>query len=546
MKRRDFIKLTASASAFALMPFEVKALMNSINANNLDFGNRKVVLINLAGANDGLNTLVPINQYDLYSSLRPTIKVPDTGLKAYIPLDSTLNLDQQVGLNPALTHFKSLYEDGWLKVLQGVGYPSQNKSHFASTDLYMTGNDGNSVLNGKNSGWMGRFMEQFYQDKLKEDFPLAVQIGSLKNSLGFHGVAEHGMSINLTGQDPSGFYSVLNGLGGAPPNNIPTSDFGKELEYIIKIDELSNFYASTISDAFNKGKNIGNYPDTDIADQLKTVAKLISGGLESKFYMVRLSGFDTHGNQVEKSGEILGKHHTLLTELSQAIGAFFKDIKEQNVADDIVGLTYSEFGRKVKENGNLGTDHGEIAPMFVFGKSVKGGMAGINPDLTEATDKNNYQIKTVQHDYRQVMSTILQDFLGASNTVVDTSLFNYTTNESFVNYKIDELFKEEYQVDETKYSDILNTEGSFVNTEESVGWSAFPNPCKDLLQLRCDEDVISAEICIYDASSRLVFKETKDMFNGSIQLSIGHLKSESYYLTINSDENLAKIQLMKI
>lgn len=546
MERRDFIKLTASASAFALMPFEVKALMNSINANNLDIGNRKVVLINLAGANDGLNTLIPINQYDLYSNLRPTIKVPDTGLKAYIPLDATLELDQQVGLNPALTDFKSLYDEGWLKILQGVGYPSQNKSHFASTDLYMTGNDGNSVLNGKNSGWIGRFMEQFYQDKLKEDFPLAVQIGSLKNSLGFHGVAEHGMSINLTGQDPSGYYSVLNGLGGMPPSNIPISDFGKELEYIIKTDELSNFYASTISDAFNKGQNIGNYPDTDIADQLKTVAKLISGGLESKFYMVRLSGFDTHGNQVEKSGEIVGKHHTLLTELSQAIGAFFKDIKDQSIDDDIVGLTYSEFGRKVKENGNLGTDHGEIAPMFVFGKSVKGGMAGINPDLTEATDQNNYQIKTVQHDYRQVMSTILQDFLGASDTVVDSSLYNHTTNESFVNYKIDELFKEEYQVDETSYSDVLSTEDSFISTEELIGWSAFPNPCKNILQLRCDEDIVSADIKIYDASNRLVLTEKKYMLNGYIQLNLGHLASGSYFLMINDHDNSAKIQFVKI
>ncbi len=543
MERRDFIKLTASASALALMPFEVKALMNSISADNLDFGNRKVVLINLAGANDGLNTLIPINQYDLYSSLRPTIKVPDTGLSAYIPLDSTLSLDQQVGLNPALTDFKSLYEEGWLRILQGVGYPSQNKSHFASTDLYMTGNDGNSTLNGKSSGWVGRFMEQFYQNKLREDYPLAVQIGSQKNSLGFHGVAEHGMSLNLTGQDPAGFYSVLSGLGGNPPTNIPNSDFGKELEYIIKTDEFSNFYASTISEAFNKGKNIGTYPDTDISDQLKTVAKLISGGLESKFYMVRISGFDTHGNQVDESGKIEGKHHRLLTELSQAIGAFFKDLKEQSIEDDIVGLTYSEFGRKAKENGNLGTDHGEIAPMFVFGKSVKGGMSGVNPDLTEATDKNNYQIETVQHDYRQVMATVLQDFLGASDSTIDLSLYNHTSNESFTENKIDDLFQSKYRVNE--YSDILSNESPIFEDEEETVWTAFPNPCESLLQLRCDEDVTGVIIRIFDSANRLVLEQTEYVLNGYIELNISHLISGVYYLLIDG-EYPSKLSIVKV
>ena len=227
MKRRNFIKLSASASVIGLTPFELQAALKAFTpyVSCPDISNRKLVLINLAGANDGLNTIIPLNQYDTYSNLRPTIKVPDT---EYISLDTTLPDNQQLGLNPALIGFKSLYDKGWLRILQSVGYPSQNKSHFKSTDLYLTGNDGNSLLNGTDTGWIGRFMELYYTNLIVESFPLAVEIGSNKTSLGFHAEEAHGLALNITGQDPSGFYSILNGLGGAPPTNIPDSDYGNQ------------------------------------------------------------------------------------------------------------------------------------------------------------------------------------------------------------------------------------------------------------------------------------------------------------------------------
>ena len=165
MKRRHFIKLSSAASAIALTPFELQAAIKSFMplANCPDISNRKLVLINLAGANDGLNTIIPLNQYDVYSNLRPSIKVPISGANKYIGLDSTLPDNQQIGLNPALTGLKSLYDKGWLRIMQSVGYPSQNKSHFKSTDLYLTGNDGNSLLNGTDTGWMGRYFEDIYR-----------------------------------------------------------------------------------------------------------------------------------------------------------------------------------------------------------------------------------------------------------------------------------------------------------------------------------------------------------------------------------------------
>ncbi|WP_435261303.1 DUF1501 domain-containing protein [Tenacibaculum sp. nBUS_03] len=201
MKRRNFIKLASSVSALGLMPLELRAMLKTVNiASCGDLSNRKLVLINLAGGNDGLNTIIPLNVYDQYASLRPTLKIPTSGSKSYIILDNTLSDTQKIGLNPALTGFKSLYDQGFLRILQSVGYPSQNKSHFASKDLYSTGNDGNSWDNGKDSGWIGRFVEKYYSGELKENYPLGVQIGSTKTELGFHGEDEHGLSINISGQ----------------------------------------------------------------------------------------------------------------------------------------------------------------------------------------------------------------------------------------------------------------------------------------------------------------------------------------------------------
>jgi uncharacterized protein (DUF1501 family) len=543
LKRRKFIKLSATASVIGLTPLEIEAALKPLNFLTAcpDASNRKIVLINLAGGNDGLNTLIPINQYDIYSNLRPTIKVPNTGSKGYIKLDSSLADNQQVGLNPALTGFKSLYDQGWMRILQSVGYPSQNKSHFKSTDLYLTGNDGNGMQNGFDSGWMGRFMELFYADRLGETFPMAVEIGSYKTSLGFHGEREHGLALNITGQDPAGFYSVLSGLGGAPPTNIPDTDYGKELEFITSTDALSNQYAQEVSGSFNKGTNTITYPDSDIANQLKTVARLISGDLETKVYMVRISGFDTHNAQVSGNGEITGRHHDLLTRLSEAVQAFFMDIDQQNISDDIVGLTFSEFGRKAKENGNLGTDHGEIAPMFAFGKPVAGGVSGTNPDLSEASGDNNFQIKTVQHDYRQVFGTILQDFLGAENSVIDATFFNYSQNNSFADQKVNDLVKFSHAISESCRNGI---EPPVVEGEKR--WQIYPNPVGDNLYISSTEDFNSVSYQLYTTSGSLLVNTTASTNFGRLTLFLGNLSQGVYLLKIKNGEDWEIHKLIKM
>jgi len=538
MKRRNFIKLTSTASAISLLPSQVTASLN-IAKSFLDctISNRKLVLINLAGGNDGLNTIIPINYYDIYSNLRPSIKVPSSGINSYINLDETLDENQQIGLHPSLTGIKNLYDNDLLRIIQSVGYPSQNKSHFASTDIYSTANDGNSWNNGNNSGWIGRFMESYYADLIQNSYPLGVEIGSKSNSLGFHGESEHGLSVNINGQDPSGFYSLISGMAGEPPNNIPISDYGHELEYIIQTDALSNMYSEAISNSFNNGQNAVSYPDTDISNQLKTVARLISGGLESKVYMVKLSGFDTHFGQNQAENDILGDHNDLLTKLSSAVAAFMNDLSAMNLKNDVVGLTYSEFGRKAAENGSLGTDHGETAPMFVFGAPVKGGVSGLNPDLNEANENNGYQIQTVQFDYRDTLGTLLQDYLGADNLALDATFFNNTLNQSFSETKIDDLIKSEFSVATNCYSN------SLTNNNDRKKIFYIINPVyNDLIIKSKNQEYSSFKYELYDLNSKLVSKGNS-IINQSI--SISHLINGIYILNISTNEKSEAHRIIK-
>jgi len=528
VKRRNFIKLATSASAIGLFPFQITNALNIAKKFvSCEISNRKLVLIYLGGGNDGLNTIIPLNQYDLYSNLRPTIKIPDSGLNSFINLDLSLGDSQQIGLHPSLTGFKDIYDAGNLRILQSVGYPSQNKSHFASTDIYNTGNDGNSWLNGGDSGWIGRFIESYFYDLVNQSFPIGVEIGSKTGSLGFHGAEEHGLSLNIEGQDASGFYSVLSGLGGEPPVNIPNSHYGSELQYIIENDQISTLYSQAISNAFNSGSNSVNYEDTDLSNQLKTVARLISGGLQSKIYLVKLNGFDTHFGQVQSQNDIIGDHNDLLTELDQAVSKFMLDISSQGFQDDIVGLTFSEFGRKAKENGNLGTDHGEIAPMFVFGSAINGGVSGTNPDLTEATESNNWQLETYQFDYRETLGTLLQDYLGADNYAIDSTFFNHSTNESICENKINELVMAEFSVADNCFSNTLTNQ----NFKETF-FKVVPNPFSKEIRIVNDDYTSSINLELFDLNSKLVLRKITNI-NKVINLS--NLINGIYILKISFD-----------
>ena len=533
MKRRNFIQLTASASALSLLPTEVFALFKSAGMTTCpDVNAKKIVLIQLAGANDGLNTLVPLNQYDAYASLRPNIKLNNVGASnGLINLDTTLALENQVGLHPSLTGFKSLYDSGFMRVIQGVGYPSQDKSHFKSTDLWLTGGDGTQANNNLESGWMGRFLESYYSNFLTADFPLGIQLGSSDNSLGFHGEVEHGMSININGQDPSGFYSIVNGLGGAPPTNIPNSEYGNLIQFILDSDSETNIYAQAISTAFNSGTNSAavTYPSTSLANQLKSVARFISGGLQTKVYLVKIGGFDTHDAQVATNTTThLGEHADLLTQVSEAINCFITDLNSQNLGDDVIAVPFSEFGRKAGENGNLGTDHGEIAPMFVFGKSINPGISGTNINLSEAVLANNFQVQTVQHDYRRIFSTILQDWFGASNQTLDLTFYDHTINSSYANNKVSDLIKTANTVPASCYTDSLLTVNDFVKGNDIV---VYPNPSFESISINTNNNPIYV-VSVYSIDGKFITSYKNPMTSDNFTINVQDLAVGLYTIKV--------------
>jgi len=433
MKRRNFLKIfpAAGVTPFVVNGFPMRPFANSKIAKIMStcdgVEDRVLVLIQLKGGNDGLNMVIPVQQYDLYAALRPTIRIPDSGADKYIDLDNTLPAPDKVGLHPVLTGMKELYDSGRAAIVQGVGYQDMNQSHFKGTDLWLSGGDGTPDKNNIPSGWMGRALQAMYPDvqgmpTADMPDPLGIQIGDPNPSLGFHTESQHQNVINLSGQDPAGFYSLIQTIGGAPLVNVPNSDYGEEIAYIQGVESSLSQYSQRISATFNAGSNaLTNYPDTTLANQLKTIARLISGGCKTKIYLCSMGGFDTHGAQVIENNTTIGNHASLLQTLSDSVKYFFDDLKALGIEDQVVACTFSEFGRTAKENGSLGSDHGTLAPMFLFGKNIQAGVMGTNVNLGVLTQDN--QLQDMQFDYRQVFTTLLQDWLGANNFVLEQTMF---------------------------------------------------------------------------------------------------------------------------
>ena len=440
MKRRDFLRLSGPMAATPLLlhatpvrAFSSLGLKKAMNCSGIN--ERALVVIQLSGGNDGVNTIIPIDQYATYASLRPDIRIPDSGANSYINLDTSLPVADQIGLHPSMQAVKSLYDDGKANIIQSVSYTNHNRSHFKSTDLWLSGGDGTPANFNIPTGWMGRYLNQVYPGSAGNPTPampdpLGLQLGETKPSLGFHTESEHAVSINLTGQNPGGFFNLVSEIGGAPVANVPASEYGAELQYIMGVENSIGTYAQRITDVFNAGSNSAavTYPNFYLADQLKTVARLINGGCRTKIFLVSIGGFDTHVNQVESTNSTQGQHANLLTQLSESVLAFQNDLAAMSKEEQVLTVTFSEFGRKAAQNGNFGTDHGTIAPMMLFGSGVNGGVTGTNVDLSNLID--NSQLQNPQHDYRQVYATLLQDWLGAADTVVTAAGFGgYTTQK---------------------------------------------------------------------------------------------------------------------
>ena len=428
MKRRDFLKRSAPLGAAPLvlggMPmksFATPMMLNMVNCNLAE--ERTLVVIHLNGGNDGLNTLVPYAQHSAYMGLRPTIGLSTNSL---INLDNSLTGNEQVGLHPAAGSLKALYDTDQVNIVQGVSYTNQNRSHFKSNDIYLTGADG--LSGGFDSGWMGRYLHARYPGVAGTSQapyldPLGIQIGESTPSIGFYTQNINQAGLNLYGASPGGYYNTINSIGGAPPSVLPSGAFGAEVQHVINVENSTNVYAQRISNVYNQGGNAVTYPaNSYFASQMKSIARLISGGSTTKIFFATLWGFDTHDTQIS-GGPTGGKHAALLAELFDTLKAFQDDLIAQSIDQKVMTVTFSEFGRTAVENGSAGTDHGTLAPMFVIGTGAKKGVTGTNVDLTNLVE-NGTQLGNMQHDYRQVYASLLQDWLGASNSLVGAAGFD--------------------------------------------------------------------------------------------------------------------------
>lgn len=409
MKRRDFLKASSPLIALPLVlgGFPIRALGRARALDPLwqllSASDRVLVLIQLNGGNDGINTVVPLDQLSAYNQLRPQIALPESKL---------LRITDEAALHPAMSNIQRMFADGMVAIVQGVAYPNTNLSHFRSTDIWMTASDYDQYLS---TGWMGRYLDTLYpnyptgypNDNAPD--PPAVQIGAVM-ALALQGPLA---SMGLALQDPQTFYDIINGTKNSVSSGIPDTQPGHELAYLRQVEISSQQYSNSIKAAADKAQNKATYPSNNtLADQLKIVARLIAGGLQSRVYVVSIGGFDTHASQVDTTDTTQGTHATLLGRLSDAVAAFFDDLRQLGIQDRVVAMTFSEFGRRVASNASNGTDHGTAAPMFVFGTQVVPGIRGTNPSLTDLDSNGNLKM---QYDFRQVYSSILAQWYGADN-----------------------------------------------------------------------------------------------------------------------------------
>ncbi len=405
MQRRDFLRNMAINGMILpqlLNGMTLKAVAgNPLLAQDVP-NDRVLVLIQLNGGNDGLNTVIPVDQYNAYRSARFNIALPQDKLLKINGFDAT-------ALHPALVEIQQLMNEGKAGIVQAVSYPKPNFSHFRATDIWMTASDADKVLT---TGWAGRYLNDTFPgfpDKYPSEImpdPPAIQVGSVVASA-FQGPS---FTMGLAISNPSNFYNLIEDKTDVSNN----TRWGQQLEYLEKVSRKTDQYADVIKKAaLRVMKQSDKYPapgKNTLADQLKIVARLVAGGLRTKVYLVNMSGFDTHSKQTETDDTTIGVHAQLLRKVSEAIGIFMEDLTALNVADRVLGVTFSEFGRRIKSNASGGTDHGTAAPLFYFGAGVKAGVIGVNPVLPTAVHVNDNLV--MQHDFRSVYATILQQWFG--------------------------------------------------------------------------------------------------------------------------------------
>lgn len=384
MNRRNFLTLTGTFTGGTLLLPDFLHAFGS--QTNLVIGEQCLVFIQLNGGNDGLNTFIPFDN-PLYYDFRSKIAISK---------NEVISKNLGMGFHPALKDFATIQQNGDLTIIQNVGYPEPNRSHFRSQEIWQTASNPNQYLN---EGWLGRYLDL----QCKEHQPTAgINLDSI-DCLALKGNEPNAITV----KDPNRFKIRTD-----KDDFVKLSD-NPQLDFVRKIANSVTEGSEDIQSALAKSTTENSYPKTGLGKNLEWIARLIKGNLNSKVYYTSQNGYDTHDNQVTI-------HQRNLTELNDSIYSFYTDLKKANLLQNVTLIVFSEFGRRVKDNGN-GTDHGTAAPMFIIGGNTKGKIIGNNPNLI---DLDNGDLK-YEIDFRSIYATLLKEKMNFDYTkigIINTSL----------------------------------------------------------------------------------------------------------------------------
>lgn len=518
MRRRDFLKYS---SALSTVPFILKGQTLYAISENLFLSSltslrsdRKLILIQLDGGNDGLATFVPLDQYANLAKARNNIIVPESKLTS---------LTDTIGLHPAFAGVKSIFDEEKMLLIQGVGYPQPNLSHFRSKDIITSGSSSDIVIQ---SGWMGRMLNQVHPD-YPEGYPganypdpIALNIGSSSSPTCQGYTSSLGMVIkNLSTSYTAPLQS----------SSYPETHFGKEMKYIEGIMKQTQAYLERIGEAAENTENLSaHYPEegeNSLADQLKIVARLISGGLQTQVFVVNLGGWDTHSGQAEDGVPEGGKHKVLLGKLSEALVAFQDDLTLLGVEDDVLGFVYSEFGRRIKSNDSFGTDHGTSWPAVLFGSKVNPVVMGANPVIAEQVEKQDNL--PMQYDFRSLYASIFNKWFEADEELIRDVLYD--------DFEVLPILKEEEVIENVKQ-------------QENRLFKVSPNPVKDKIQVKTEIHSQGARFELFSAGGQQLFvfpENTLTPGAAEFKIDMSGFPAGSYFLVLKDGSHASSTQIVK-
>ncbi|MDP4636255.1 MAG: DUF1501 domain-containing protein [Crocinitomicaceae bacterium] len=515
MKRRDFLKNASLASLslpFVSNGFSMQAISKELFEFSKNAEDRVLVLIRMNGGNDGLNMVFPIDQYANLMVQRPNILIPQNQL---------LGLTNEVALHPEMTGMQNMFNNGKLSIIQNVGYPEANRSHFRSMDIWSTG----SMDINQTSGWLGRYFDSTYPN-FPEDYPnlnfpdpFAISMGSEVSTTcqGLMGNFSHAVN------DPFNTSNLL--LTGVVNDG---TYYGSHIEYISTLINQTNEYGTQISASANAGNSLSTMYDplNSLAVQLKYIAQMISGGLKTKVYILNVGGFDTHDSQVDQNNVSEGSHALLLKMISDAVAAFQNDLQLLGLEERVAGMTFSEFGRQIASNGSYGTDHGDAAPIMLFGSCVNTGIIGPNPTIDNQI--NEQAGVPMQIDFRNVYASILRDWFEAPETSIQ-SLFEQSIT----------------------YLDVLSGCSVGITEEEALKFKAiaFPNPTPSNTTLRFIAKGEKYQVFVMNQEGKalaLAFEGELPAGQHEIPMETSKLPAGNYYFLISSNNVRELVSFQKI